>query len=272
MRGRVLIRSFLDFFRDDGMVFAGSISFFVMMAIVPFCLFLVAMFGYSLGENQEFYRFFLSKLVSFFPRITSEITEELKRLITYRGVGKFSLALYALLSFQLFSSLESAINRIFKIRQKRAVVVSMVLSLVIVTLVMGFLVISFGATSAVSMLKTLSGVFPGIEIGEITGFLIRFVIPLLLVFLIGTTLYLFLPRSRVKLLHAMEGALFMAVFLEAAKHLFTLYVVKVVRLGTIYGPLSAFIIFLLWVYYSSCIFLVGAEVVHNLGAMRERRR
>ncbi|HAM51008.1 MAG TPA: hypothetical protein DCP92_10095 [Nitrospiraceae bacterium] len=39
-------------------------------------------------------------------------------------------------------------------------------------------------------------------------------------------------------------------------------------MGTIYGPLSAFVIFLLWVFYSSCIFLIGAEVVHNLGSLK----
>jgi len=39
---------------------------------------------------------------------------------------------------------------------------------------------------------------------------------------------------------------------------FTIYVVKVAKPGTIYGPLSAFVLFLLWVFYSSCIFLVGA--------------
>lgn len=41
------------------------------------------------------------------------------------------------------------------------------------------------------------------------------------------------------------------------------------RLGTIYGPLSAFMIFLLWVFYSSCIFLVGAKFVHNLGEQQK---
>jgi len=58
--------------------------------------------------------------------------------------------------------------------------------------------------------------------------------------------------------------------MEAAKYIFTFYVVKVVRLGAVYGPLSAFIIFLLWVFYSSCIFLIGAETVHNLEARKKK--
>ncbi|MBI5188491.1 MAG: YihY/virulence factor BrkB family protein [Nitrospirae bacterium] len=59
-----------------------------------------------------------------------------------------------------------------------------------------------------------------------------------------------------KISHAFIGALF------------TWYVGTVMRFGTIYGPLTAFVVFLLWVFYSSCIFLIGAEVVHNQGTGR----
>ncbi|HDH06596.1 MAG TPA: hypothetical protein ENH01_12980 [Nitrospirae bacterium] len=35
-------------------------------------------------------------------------------------------------------------------------------------------------------------------------------------------------------------------------------------IGTIYGSLTTFILFLLWMYYLSCIFLLGAEFVKGL--------
>ncbi|HET6515220.1 MAG TPA: YihY/virulence factor BrkB family protein [Thermodesulfovibrionales bacterium] len=268
---QLIFRSFVDFFRDGGPMLAGSISFFTMMAIVPFCLLLVTIFGYFLGENREFYHFFLSKLVSFFPKITSQITTELGNIITHKGLGRLSLLLYGFLSYELFSSLEKAIHVTFKTKEGRSFFVSFILSLVVITLIIAFLLISFSATSLMSMLKTLKEFFPRLQISEVTGFFIRFVIPLLLVQLNAMTLYLFLPKKRVKLFHAVSGAFFTAIFLEAAKHLFTLYVMNVVRLGTIYGPLSAFVIFLLWVFYSSCIFLVGAELVHNLGTSKKGR-
>jgi membrane protein len=78
-----------------------------------------------------------------------------------------------------------------------------------------------------------------------------------------TILYLFLPRTRIRIKAVVFGALFASTMFEIAKHIFTIYVVRVVKFGTIYGPISAFIIFLLWVFYSSTIFLVGAEIVHK---------
>ena len=64
---RILFKSIIDFFRDDGPMLAGSISSFFIMAIFPFSLFLVAIFGYFLGENREFYDFLLRELTRFFP-------------------------------------------------------------------------------------------------------------------------------------------------------------------------------------------------------------
>jgi membrane protein len=261
---RAIFRSFVDFFRDGGLMLAGSISYFTMMAIVPFCLLLVTILGYFLGGNEELLKFFSSKLISFFPKITHDITNEIRKIISYRGIGQFTFILYGLLSYQLFSSLETATNIIFKTKDKRHFIISLVLSLFIITLIIAFILISFGTTAAISMLKTLQEFFPVVKIGKITGFLIKFIAPLILVFLTITTLYIFLPKKRVRIRHALSGALFTAILLEAAKHIFTIYVVKVTKLGTIYGPLSAFVIFLLWVFYSSCLFLIGAEIVHNL--------
>ncbi len=261
---RIIGKSFLDFFRDGGIMLAGSLSFFFMMAIVPFCLFLVTLFGYFLGEQKELYQFLSSRLASFFPRVTHQITEELQRIISYKGLGKFSLILYGFLSFQLFSSLQSALNVIFKAKVRRSFIVSAILSLVMITFTISFVLISFVATSSASMLEPLKEFFPGLRIGKITGFFVGFVIPFILMFMTMTTAYVLFPKKRVRVSHAAAGALFTAVFLEAAKHLFTLYVVNVFRLGTIYGPLSAFVVFLLWVFYSMSIFLIGAEIGHNL--------
>lgn len=37
-----------------------------------------------------------------------------------------------------------------------------------------------------------------------------------------------------------------------------------VQLGMIYGSLTAVVMFLLWVFFAACVFLVGAEIVRNL--------
>lgn len=270
---RLLLKSFVDFFRDDGPMLAGAISCFFIMAIFPFSLFLVSIFGYFLGENREFYDFLLKELIRFFPQAASEITRELGTLITYQRIGILTLIIYGLFSYQLFMALERAINLIFKQKVKRSFFISAALSFVIITLIITLLIVSFGATSAVSMFKFLTKLFPTLVIRTITKILIGFIIPLFLVSLVATSLYILIPKVRVKIHHALIGGLFTALFLEVAKHLFTFYVaLKLPHLGSIYGPLSAFVIFVLWVFYSASIFLIGGELVHNLGASKSPGR
>jgi membrane protein len=261
---RILTKSFIDFFKDGGLMLAGSLSYFTMMAIVPLCLFLVTIFGYFLGHYQGFYEFFSTRLISFFPAITKGITKELGKLITFQGIGSLSLLLYGVLSFQVFSSVENALHVIFEVKTKRSFFWSVILSLLIVTFIIMMLFISFIATSLIPLLKTLKPLFPELRLGLITAVMIRYVIPFLMVFFTITVMYIFFPKTKVKTSYAFIGALFATVFLEVAKHIFTWYVGTVVEFGTIYGPLTAFVVFLLWVFYSSCIFLIGAELVHNL--------
>jgi membrane protein len=263
-------KSFLDFFRDGGLMLAGALSYFSMMALVPFCLFLIAIFGYILGSHPEFYTFLSNRLVSFFPEITGGITKQLGKLIMFKGIGTFSLVLYGILSFQVFSSVENALNTIFEVKKKRAFLWSIILSLLIVTLLIIMLLVSFVATSLLPLLKLLREFFPHFKIGLLTGFLIMYVVPFLMVLFSVTIVYILFPKTKVKARHALTGAFFTAVLLELAKHIFTWYVGTVAKFGTVYGPLTAFVIFLLWVFYSSCIFLIGAEIVHNLSAYRKR--
>ena len=245
---------------------AGSISCFFTMSIFPFSLFLLSIFGYFLGENRAFYDFLLRELVRFFPQATSEITKELGTLMTYQRIGILTLIIYGFFSYQLFMALERGVNLIFKQRVKRPFFISVALSFVVITLIIALLIICFGATSAISMLKLLTRFFPKLVIKTITKILIGFVVPLFLVSLIVTSLYILLPKVRVNIPHALIGGLFTALLLEAAKHLFTFYIaLNLSQLGSIYGSLSTFVIFVLWVFYSASIFLIGSEVVHNLG-------
>jgi membrane protein len=261
---KLFCRSIIDFFRDGGMMLAASISYFSMMAVLPFCLFLIAIFTYFLGHDEAFFNFFTAKLLNFFPKAAQQIARELRDALSYRGIGTFTFIAYGLMSYQLYSSLESAINVVFKVKDKRSFISHLLISLFLITLLIIFFLLSFGASSTISVLNTFKNDIPGLQIHVITSFIIKYIVPFILAFVTISTLYIILPKRKIRWRNALAGALFATVFHEGAKHIFTFYVVKVVKLGTVYGPLSAFIIVLLWGFYSSCIFLIGAETVHNL--------
>ncbi len=266
---RVIGKSVVDFYRDGGMMLAGSLSYFVVTALVPFCMFLTTLVGFFLGYYPEFHAFVLGRLTNLFPSVTAGITHEIVKLISYKGLGKIGIMLYGFMSYQVFASVENSLNVVFKVNRKRSIAFSVLISLTAVTGIIMLLIVSFGAASVIPLLNALRPYFPDVRVGKVTAFLIQFVLPFVLVLFAFTLMYKLLPKAKVKLPDAAKGALFTTIFLELAKHLFTWYVVSIAHLGKIYGSLTAFIFFLLWMFYSSCIFLMGAEMVHNLGRRKK---
>jgi membrane protein len=268
---KLIIKSILSFFKDGGPLYASSIAYLFLMSFVPFCLFLITIFGYFLGENQEFHDFFSARLLRFFPAATSEISEGLSAVVKYRKIGQLTLIIYAYFSYLLYLSLESAIHVVFQEKVRRSRLISIVLSFFIFTLIALLIIISFTATSIIQLLNLIIMDSTGLQIGVLTGFLIKFVIPVVFVFMTATILYKLLPVKKTALRNAFWGSLFTTILLEAARHFFTLYVVIAAnQFGAIYGSLSSVVIFLLWIFYAACIFLIGAELVKHLDDAERR--
>lgn len=267
---KIFIKSFADFFKDSGHMLAAAMSFFFILALVPYCLMLVAIFGYFLGERPDFFTFFAERLSNMFPSVTHKITEGLTNLITYKKIGNVTLVLYAFLSYELLSSFEFAMDKIFKVKHSRHFLLSLVLSVIIVTITIAIILLSFGSTYIVFGAQEIRKIFPNLDVGIVTSFILGYIVPFLIIFFTLVSLYIILPNKKIKLTHAIYGALLSTLFLELAKHIFTIYVSKLLLLGSIYGPLTAFIIFLIWIYYSCCILLVGAEFIHNLDSSQKR--
>jgi membrane protein len=268
----ILARSVRDYVKDGGATLSASLSFFAVTAFVPLGLFLLTLFGYVLGENTEFFVFFTNMLLGLFPDITSGVRDELGDLIAYKGIGKASLLLYGLLSLQFYRAMHNAMEAVFKMHERRrSFLGSLALSLVVVTLLMALVFVSFSLTTVIANAEALKLYLPWLEVGLITRLTMQYLVPLLLVQFAAMFIYIILPKKKVRLACAFWGGLFTAVMLEVAKHVFTWYVGSVIKMGTLYGSLSAFMVFLLWAYYSASIFLIGGEIVHNLGERQWQR-
>jgi membrane protein len=84
-----------------------------------------------------------------------------------------------------------------------------------------------------------------------------------------TLLYALVPNRPVPLRHAIAGGLVAALLFELAKRGFALYVTAFPTYQTIYGALAAVPIFLIWIYLSWSVTLLGAEFAYCLGIYRE---
>src|SRR5438874_4254991 len=87
-----------------------------------------------------------------------------------------------------------------------------------------------------------------------------------------TLLYLLVPAQRVPFKVALFGGVLAAIAFEAAKYGFRFYITHFPTYQLVYGSLAVLPLFLLWVYVSWIIVLVGAAVTATLAETPSRRR
>lgn len=79
-----------------------------------------------------------------------------------------------------------------------------------------------------------------------------------------TLLYAAVPNCKVPLRYALFGGVLVAALFEFAKTLFTLFVVSFPSYRLVYGAFAILPLFILWVYCSWCLILLGVEWVYLL--------
>ena len=85
-------------------------------------------------------------------------------------------------------------------------------------------------------------------------------------------LYRYVPHGEVRRSHAAVGALLACLLFEVAKELFAVYVANVPGYNVLYGAFVAIPFFLIWIYLSWVVVLLGAELTAALGSWRGKAR
>ncbi len=87
-------------------------------------------------------------------------------------------------------------------------------------------------------------------------------VPYLLVIAAFTFVYIFVPNTRVRFRSALTGGLVAGVLWETSGWAFASFVVKSAKYTAIYSGFALLIMFMIWVYLSWLIVLVGASVAY----------
>ncbi|MFQ3226725.1 MAG: membrane protein [Porticoccaceae bacterium] len=167
--------------------------------------------------------------------------------LTAIGTGAFFLT--ALL---LLSNIETSFNDIWGVEDGRSLSAKLTVYWSLVTLG-PFLM---GASLTMSAYVTSLSMFTGqvATIGEV-------IVPIVLMMLAFLLLYLVMPNVQVSLMHGLVGAAVASVLFEITKRGFQAYLKNFGDYEVVYGALATLPIFLIWIYLSWVVALIGAEVV-----------
>jgi len=166
--------------------------------------------------------------------------------------------LVATASLMLFT-VERTFNEIWRIKEPRHGFPRLMMYWAVLTLSPVLFVLGIGVTTYVISLPLIS------DVAESPAFL-NF-LPLVLSSMMLTLIYIAVPNTRVPLRHAVIGGVLVSMVFETAKVSFG-YVMTRSEFQVIYGTFAVVPLFLLWIYISWTLVLMGAEFVKGLGVYR----
>lgn len=181
-------------------------------------------------------------------------------------VGLIGLAITLFSASAVFAQMQSTLNRVWEISpdpdrpltgwlMARAKAVGVLIGVAFLGIV------SFTATALISLL---------IPSGTVWWLILENVTASLVLTLAFGAMYRFLPDDWIPWRDAIRGGVLTTLLFMAGKFLIALYIERS-KIGGAYGPASAIVVLLMWVYYASLIVLMGAELTHGLAQARDER-
>lgn len=236
---------------------AGALTFTTLLAMVPLmamCFSILAAFPAFGGMEAKLESFIFENFV---PHANEVVRDYLG---TFRqNVGKLSAVAIiglAVTAVMLLVTIETTLNRIFRVIRKRAIVTRLLSFWALLTVGPILFLLSLTLTSALFAMANTAG--PQ-EISMVANRLARLV-PLLLAFGGYLTLFVILPNRHVLVRDAAVGAAFSAVLFESLKAGFGLYITAFPTYQAIYGAISVLPILLLWIWLVWIVTLAGATI------------
>jgi membrane protein len=278
-----VVKRTLELTYEDNVPFlASALSFDVILTSIPFLVVLLAVVG-SLVQHQlttqqldltELLRRFMPTGAGVEGDAVRQVEDVLASVVRSRGqMTLIGLPLFLYFSSRLFGGLRAALNEVFDTDENRSWLLAKLYDLVLV-LITGVLLLSSALLPALEARTTA-------EMGG--GFLVEWVYRLsleIVAFAFSMVLFVcvfkILPSRRIAWRTAFVAAVFCALAFELAKRLYALYVAHFVTLDRLASNANAgaFLLLILWIYYTNCVFLIGGEIaeVYDLARMRRAQR
>ncbi|MGE5340508.1 MAG: YihY/virulence factor BrkB family protein [Candidatus Omnitrophota bacterium] len=258
----LLWKALKKFNTDNGFFLSSGLAFNILVSLIPLILLLLALAGIYLHDEQRVFNQIRDYLAHLAPTLDPKIMENLSDVTQKRHVlGVIGFAGLIFTATYVFSSMRAAFQIVFKVEKARSLLAGLMLDMFMILLIGLLLLLSMLLTYVFTFVKNAGWM---VALGSAIQWLLKYLIPFLFTYLMFFLIYKIVPKIKIHYKCALQAALVAALLWEGAKHLFGWYVNHLNNYSIFYGSFSTLIIFILWVYYSSAILIMGGEFVYFL--------
>jgi membrane protein len=246
-----------SFFDDKCQLRSAALTFRTLLSIVPFFALIFAV-AKGLGFQKNLEPILLEKIAPGQEQVISNILQYIENT-NVKALGSIGLVFLVWIVISMLSMIEETFNDVWGIRRGRGILrkFSDYLSIVIV-IPLVFIVV----TALNTILATNISNMPIMKI-EIVKFFVsnlRLILPYLLTCFAFIGIYKFMPNTKVNFSAAFFGGIIGGTIWQFLEWSYINFQMGVSRYNAIYGAFATFPIFLIWIYISWLVLLLGAEI------------
>ena len=250
------------FVEDQGLPSAASLTYVTLLSLVPLMTVSLAVFSaFPVSERvtDEIQDFVFANFIPASGEVLQQYLQQFSQKASQlTGAGFLFLIVVAL---ALMANIDRAFNTIWRVKKKRSPLSQFIVYWAILSLGPLLIGVSMAVPSYLVSLPLFSDAAATLGVGRrLLG-----LTPLLASATAFTLLYAVVPNRRVPIKNAIAGGVLAAILFEFAKRGFAFYLTSFPAYEAIYGALAAIPIFLVWVYLSWVVTLLGAEFSCCLG-------
>jgi membrane protein len=251
------------FVANGGTETAAALTYTTLFAVVPFMTVTFSLLSavQAFANVRESIEDFVFSI--FVPSASQVVVDKLLQFTEQaRDLTAIGTAFLVVTAFMMLVNMEKAFNRIWRVREARRGMSRFLLYWGVLTLSPLLIGLGFAVSSYLFSLPLIQGV----DAFGVRENLLR-ILPF--VFSTGafTVLYAAVPNTRVRVRHALAGGFVTMLAFEAAKYGFAFFI-KRSTVEVVYGTFAAVPLFLVWIYLTWTIVLLGAELVAGLSVRR----
>lgn len=275
---RAVKRLVISVIKNDFYGMAAEMGFMMVIGIFPFMLFLTSVFGWMGNKSlmDPILRFLSNVMPEQAMNLILTVLSEAMIFSHGKLMATIGLIVTLILSTNGVAVVLKGLNRAYKVEETRSFVYTRILSFVMVivntlVLFLSINLIVFGKV-IVNFLTFNFHISQPVQIALLT---LRWPIAFLALYLMAFLSYYILPDLRgneaFKRASALPGTLFFCIFWLVGSWGFSVYVNNLHTYNMVYGTIGAFAVLMVWLYYTSILLLVGAEINSQVYNKLERK-
>jgi membrane protein len=237
-----------------------QLSYYFILSVFPFLIILITLIDYTPLNKQDS----LEQLSLLLPEAAFAIVSQI--ILEVAAADNFTLISFGILATiwtasRGITALIKSINRAYSFTENRsffrlnAIGVFATFSMVMVVL-FTIIFLIFGKVISKLALEYFN---PG-GLSSLLWTLLRYTIPMLVIFVNFTLLFLYAPNYPLKLRHVYPGVLFSTLAWITTSQIFAFYVNNFGNYTLTYGSIGGVIVFMLWFYISSVVVMLGGDI------------